>query len=74
MEDAPQETEEAQPAEVLIEEDATEPEASAESDNLDGFTPIDLSADMTELIKAAEEAAAKQYSCQHRPWAADLSF
>ena len=58
MEDAaPQETQETeQPAEVVIEE----PQASSEPDNLEGFTPIDLSADMTELIKAAEEAAAKQ--------------
>ena len=60
MEDAPQETEEVQPAEEVVIQDAAQPEASSESDNLDGFTPIDLSADMTELIKAAEEAAAKQ--------------
>ena len=57
MEDAAQETQETeQPAETVIEE----PQASSEPDNLEGFTPIDLSADMTELIKAAEEAAAKQ--------------
>ena len=43
--------------EDAADEAATKPE---EESNLDGFTPIDLSADMTELIKAAEEEAKAQ--------------
>ena len=45
---------EIQAMEDAADEAATKPE---EESNLDGFTPIDLSADMTELIKAAEEEA-----------------